>query len=43
MTAEETEVYVFVRWLDFEMKGWGERKSGQHIRSNRISTNNIIR
>ena len=27
MTAKETEVYVFVRWLDFEMAGWGERKS----------------
>ena len=38
MTVEEAKVYIFVRWIEFEMEGWGERKSNQHIRFDYILT-----
>ena len=33
MTPEEAELYKEVRWLEFEIEGWGERKSIHHIQS----------
>lgn len=42
MTVEEAEIYVFVRWIEFGMEGWGERKSYQHIRSDYILTDIVI-